>query len=69
MAFYAFALEPPLPRTEFIACSSENVGEACSDGLITEFELVIADALMAFPEAYRAVVENVRRWRDKLKAP
>ena len=69
MAFYAFALEPPLPRTEFAACSSGDDGEACGDGLITEFELVVSDALMAFPEAYRAVVEGVRRWREKLKAP
>ena len=64
MAFYAFALEPPLPRTDF-AVAAEPEAEI----QVSDFELVVANALMQFPEAYRAVVEEIRRWREKLRSP
>jgi hypothetical protein len=69
-AFYAFALEAPEPRTIFeLDCpDEEEVREITLEDQL-EFEGVIADALMVFPEAYRAVVEAICRWRDKLRSP
>jgi hypothetical protein len=66
-AFYAFALEAPEPRTVFELVASEKEEEPVEDA--GEFESVIVDALIVFPEAYRVVVEAVRRWREKLRSP
>jgi hypothetical protein len=66
MAFYAFALEPPLPRTEFVDVP-EDEGGGCGDGSMSVFERAVVNVLMAFPDAYRAVAEEVNRLREKLR--
>lgn len=62
MAFYAFAPDPPPPRTTFQSPSVQQ--EPCEDCVVTEFELLVANVLMSFPEAYRAVVAELRRVRE-----
>ena len=69
MAFYAFLPEPPLPRTEFKETEptkSEELktGEA---GDPRVFEQAMVNVLTRFPEAYRAVMEEMRRLDDEGK--
>ena len=68
MAFYAFALEPPLPRTVF-AEVPEQQAEAGGEGEMSVFERAVVNVLMAFPEAYQAVAEEVNKLRENLRSP
>ena len=68
MAFYAFALEPPLPRTEFVDVVPEHEDGGCGDGSMSVFERAVVNVLMGFPDAYRAVADEVNRLREKLRS-
>ena len=62
MAFYAFVLEPPLPRTQFDTEPADDAEAPMSD-----FDQALTKVLLLFPEAYRAVVEEIRRLRAERK--
>ena len=57
MAFYAFMTEPPEPRTKF-ETKEDTKAEAVAPG---SFERALMDVLIRYPEAYRAVVDEMRR--------
>jgi hypothetical protein len=62
MAFYAFLSDPPAPRTIF--ASHARTQQERTD----ELELIVSCILMDFPEAYRALAAELRRFRS-LKGP
>ena len=62
MAFYAFVTEPPVPRTQFE--TEPNETEAAEPNVL---ERAMVNVLSRFPEAYRAVVEEIRRLREERK--
>ena len=62
MAFYAFVTEPPVPRTQFETQPNET--EAAEPNVL---EHAMVNVLARFPEAYRAVVEEIRRLREERK--
>ena len=57
MAFYAFMSEPPEPRTRF-ETKEETKTEAVAP---SSFEQAMVNVLVRYPEAYRAVVDEMRR--------
>ena len=64
MAFYAFLPEPPMPRTEFKDIEPTKSDE--SEGA-RGFEQAMVNVLTRFPDAYRAVMEEMRRLDDEGK--
>lgn len=59
MAFSTFLTEPPLPRTEF-RVEPEMKAEENTDAA-RNFEQAMVNVLINFPEAYHAVVDEMRR--------
>ena len=57
MAFYAFVLQPPAPRTEFVE-TEPTKSERIEDVRARVFEQAMVNALIRLPEAYRAVLER-----------
>lgn len=69
MAFYAFVLEPPAPRTEF-RDTEPTKSEETEDVRARAFEQAMVNVLIRFPEAYRAVLEDMRRLQvEEKKSP
>ena len=64
MAFYAFVLEPPLPRTQFDMQATQADAE---EAPLSDFDQALMNVLLLFPEAYRAIVEEMRRLRAERK--
>ena len=62
MAFYAFVHEPPVPRTQF-----ETEPKKTEDVPASSFEQAMTNVLIRFPEAYRAVVVEMRRLHEEEK--
>ena len=62
MAFYAFVEEPPVPRTQF-----EIQPKKAEDVRASTFEQAMNNVLVRFPEACRAVVEEMRRLDEEEK--
>ena len=62
MAFYAFVQEPPVPRTQFNSDEKQT-----EDVPARSFEQAMTNVLIRFPEAYRAVVDEMRRLDDEEK--
>ena len=60
MAFCTFLAEAPEPRTKF---ESKPVAaeEVCADAPVSAFEQAVTNILIQFPDAYHAVVEEMRR--------
>ena len=65
MAFYAFLPEPPAPRTEFKDIQPTKSDESAED--TRAFEQAMVNVLTRFPDAYRAVMEEMRRLDDEAK--
>jgi hypothetical protein len=65
MAFYAFVTEPPLPRTQFDVQADVQADD--EEAPLSDFDQALMNVLLLFPEAYRAVVEEMRRIRGERK--
>jgi hypothetical protein len=62
MAFYAFVHEPPVPRTQF-----ESEPKKADDVPASSFDQALTNVLIRFPEAYHAVVNEMRRLKAERK--
>ena len=65
MAFYAFAAEAPTPRTQF-ETEPAKIAETAA-AVPSVVEQAVVNVLIRFPEAHRAVVEEIRRLREERK--
>jgi hypothetical protein len=69
MAFYAFVHEPPVPRTQFETepKKTEEVRAVDPEAPMSDFDQALTNVLIRFPDAYHAVVDEMRRLRATRK--